>query len=233
MPIIDYPCAQCGTVFKARTDKLNKGIGAYCNKACRGLAERTRFKSICERCGTEFFTIPSRTKVGWGRHCSAKCANETVAIANTTHGNTIGAFKSKAYRVWQDMKARCLIESHPSFHHYGGRGIAICDRWLSFDNFLSDMGEPGKGMSIDRIDNNGNYEPDNCRWATPTQQGNNKRDNRVVSYLGRQMTLTEAAREAGISPQTVTARIRYGWPEHRLFDPPMWTRRDVSRRVSS
>src|SRR5206468_1663320 len=80
------------------------------------------------------------------------------------------------YRSWYAMKARCTNSNHTSYHHYGGRGITVCERWLnSFEAFLTDMGDRPEGTSLDRIDVNGNYEPSNCKWSTPSEQANNKR----------------------------------------------------------
>lgn len=101
------------------------------------------------------------------------------------------------YNSWMAMKGRCCNPNNSQFHDYGGRGIKVCDRWLhSFENFLADMGErPGKEYSIDRIDNNGDYCPENCRWATRGEQGNNKRNNILITYQGRTQTFRQWCRE--------------------------------------
>jgi hypothetical protein len=107
------------------------------------------------------------------------------------------------------MIKRCTNPKTIRFNEYGGRGISVCDRWLnSFENFLSDMGEKPPGLSIDRIDNDGNYEPGNCRWATVEQQNNNQRNNIRLSYDGKTMTLSQWARHYGILKGTLWMRYR-------------------------
>jgi len=98
------------------------------------------------------------------------------------------------YKTWQGMKERCSNPGHKDYHNYGGRGIKVCDRWLeSFENFYADMGDKPQGMTLDRIEVNGNYEPNNCRWASHTEQGQNRRNNVRLTYNGETKTLRQWA----------------------------------------
>lgn len=130
--------------------------------------------------------------------------------------------KQPEYRVWAGMKQRCTNPSNPRFPSYGGRGIKLCEPWLEFDNFLSDMGPRPKGTTLDRIDNNGDYEPRNCRWATSRVQSLNRRDNRLITAFGRTQTLCEWAKEVRINEATISYRIgRSRWPIERALSTPV------------
>ena len=113
------------------------------------------------------------------------------------------------YSAWKNMVARCTQPSYPSFEQYRRRSITVCKRWRKFENFLADMGErPTPKHSIDRIDNDGNYEPGNVRWATKQEQANNRITNVVVHYRGRDLTLAELARGTGVSKDIIYPRLR-------------------------
>jgi len=124
------------------------------------------------------------------------------------HGHT-SAYDapSPTYVSWKSMLARCLNPSSPAFVHYQKRGITVCERWRVFDAFLADMGTRPDGTSLDRIDNNGHYEPGNCRWATKREQGNNRTTNQVVEYRGQRYTIAELARATGVSKDVLRARL--------------------------
>lgn len=122
-----------------------------------------------------------------------------------------GASESRTYASWMAMRTRCNKPYAVGYHDYGGRGIRVCERWnSSFENFLADMGERPAGMTLDRIDVNGDYRPENCRWATPLEQASNRRNNRMVEVHGRLVTVSEAARIIGIHHVSMLSRIRKG-----------------------
>lgn len=134
-----------------------------------------------------------------------------------THGLT----NSSEYRIWGKMKTRCFDKNTPIFHRYGGRGITVCDRWAnSFENFLSDMGlRPTAKHSIDRIDNDGNYEPGNCRWATAKEQANNRSSSILIAINGATKPLSVWADEYGLSRAVIAARISNGDSGESLIRP--------------
>lgn len=125
--------------------------------------------------------------------------------------------------IWQAMIARCHNPDNASFGRYGARGIAVCERWKeSFDTFREDMGaRPSPAHSIDRIDGDGNYEPGNCRWATPIEQGRNRSVNRLITVGGRTQCVAAWGEERGLDPQLISQRInRLGWDEERAVLTP-------------
>lgn len=121
-------------------------------------------------------------------------------------------FGTKEYSTWGSMKARCSNPKNPRFKRYGGRGIKVCDRWNSFENFFSDMGARPEGMTLERINNDGNYEPTNYRWATRKEQLQNTSRIRHLTYNGQTLSLADWARKIGINANTLTMRLNaYGW----------------------
>lgn len=122
------------------------------------------------------------------------------------------------YKRWMMMKQRCENPRDKRYKYYGARGISVCERWHDFALFVQDM-EPSfvPGLSIERMDDNGNYEPGNCVWATQLQQNNNSRKNRWLTLGDKTMTVSQWARETGIYVNTIYNRIKYGWPVDRVL----------------
>lgn len=133
-----------------------------------------------------------------------------------------GGHGTLTYGRWKAMMQRCRSKLKANFKKYGGRGIKVCERWHSYPNFLADMGEcPGPLMTVDRIDNSRGYEPGNCRWATKAEQSRNRPNHCVaLTHDGQTLIATEWARKLGMSPTTLFARIRLGWPPERILTTP-------------
>ena len=116
------------------------------------------------------------------------------------------------------MKRRCLDPKRNSYKSYGGRGIKVCDRWLKFDNFIDDMGERPDEMTLDRINNDGNYEPANCKWSTAFEQCNNKRNSRLIEFNNKTQALGKWCLELGLDYRLVSQRMGHGWSVERAFN---------------
>lgn len=144
---------------------------------------------------------------------------------NKTHGST----KSRLYAIWRSMKERCMCPSNTFYSLYGGRGITVCEEWCnSFEVFRDwaiangyDENALRGQCTIDRIDVDGNYEPSNCRWATLTEQQNNKRNNHNLTYDGETYTIAEWSRIVGINESTIRQRLRYGWDIEDVLRRPV------------
>ena len=132
---------------------------------------------------------------------------ERLTVRNKTHNGS----KTRLYSIWSSMIQRCTNPNNKDFKEYGGRGVSVCEEWRNFEAFLNDMGECPIGMSIDRIDVNGNYEPCNCRWATDEQQSRNRRSVRNIEFNGETKLLSDWAKQYGISRTTLADRLNRGW----------------------
>jgi hypothetical protein len=158
---------------------------------------------------------------------SCGCLKREENIGNRfayKHGET---HRTPEYNTWTDIRKRCNCKSCNDYPDYGGRGIKICDRWallkgIGYSNFLEDMGRrPSTKHSIDRIDVNGDYCPENCRWATMHEQNANKRNNVLLTYNGETKTQAQWARDIGITTQTLYARLRRGWSLEKALTEPV------------
>lgn len=139
-----------------------------------------------------------------------------------THGATVGGRIPRLFKALCAMRDRCHNPMNVSFDNYGGRGIKVCERWNNYQNFFDDVGNRPPGMSLGRIDNDGDYCPENCRWETSVQQANNKRSVPKYEHNGRALTATEWSLVTGIRGKTIKHRISRGWPLEKALTTPLW-----------
>jgi hypothetical protein len=140
-------------------------------------------------------------------------AKKSIALVNYKHGMA----KTPIYRIWRSMMQRCYdINSH-SYKNYGGRGIFVCKSWHDFEKFYEDMRDRPKGKSLERLNNNVLYAPENVIWANNIQQANNRRSNVILEYQGRKQTMQQWSDEVGLKIQTVWARLKRGWTVERAL----------------
>lgn len=167
-------------------------------------------------------SIPSNSlKSGNTRSCGC-LKREEMAERFTKHGYAAEG-RTPEYRAWQSIQMRCYNNKLAAYSRYGGRGIKVCERWKeSFDNFLADMGKrPSDKHSIDRFPNNdGDYEPSNCRWATSSEQAYNRRSPHPITFRGQTKPLTHFAKEFNLPENTVRKRISFGWPIEKALTTP-------------
>lgn len=177
--------------------------------------QNNTWKCLCD-CGKEIEVLPGNAKAGRVHSCG--CAQIESA---TTHGDS----GTRLYRIWVGMKRRCTAKNHATYQNYGARGITVCSEWLVYENFhqWAMSHDYNDSLSIDRIDVNGNYCLENCRWVTTKQQSNNRRSTRYVTVFGETLPVTIAIEKYGngISRDTVLKRIdEYGYSPERAITSP-------------
>ena len=160
--------------MSARIDLTGKRFGGWKVLEYAGYSESKKpmWLCVCD-CGERRDVEGQSLRNGLTSSCGCQ-KGLAIAKARRTHG----ASYKKSYQVWRDMMRRCTVKSSPNWRHYGGRGISVCERWQSYENFVADMGEPPEDLTLERNDNDGNYELSNCRWATVAEQNRNKRTSR-------------------------------------------------------
>ncbi len=204
--------------------------------------KRIKHELLGKVCGR--YTVLRKSIKGGHWECRCECGNERTVKGNHLasgksqscgclrlemlhrdgfkHGLTTNGRRHPLYEVWSSMRARCNNPANKRYALYGGRGIKVCSRWDDFAAFLVDMGARPPGQSLDRENNDGDYTPENCRWADKHQQANNTRTNVFVFYEGRHQTVAEWAREKGIRYGVLWERIfAYKWPLERAFTAPV------------
>ena len=179
---------------------------------------KIKLKWICQcDCGKRTIVLGGGLKSGNTRSCGC-LKMEGGRDGKITHGQS----DSPTYKSWSDMKSRCNNPRKLDYPDYGGRGIQVCDRWMnSFSLFLADMGFRPNGTTLDRIDVNGHYQPDNCRWATQKQQQRNKRNTRNVLFRGRSRSLAEWAEGLHLPYDVLRYRLNAGWTPEEAFTKPI------------
>ncbi len=187
--------------------------------ALEHIADR-KWKCRCD-CGKE--VIVSKVHLGNGHTKSCGCLSKEVTSKRSKNAAIHGMCNSSEYQSWQSMLERCYNERNHNFPKYGGAGITVCDHWkTSFVNFLADMGlKPTPKHTIDRIDGKSGYCPENCRWATPLEQANNRQNNRRFCFLGITHSIREWSEITGISYSILWNRSKNQWSAQRaLLTPP-------------
>ncbi len=190
------PCLYCGKVTWQFKSVVRAGAGKYCERACY---------------------ILSMKEAGLAPRLRPRHKTESEIRQGRERASVKG--------IWRGMLDRCSRRSNPRWKDYGGRGITVCSRWQeSFESFVADMGSRPPAHQIDRIDNDGNYEPTNCRWVTAEVKANNTRRNKLLTAFGETKTLAEWARSIGVSPRTIGSRLRSGWSLERTLRDPISSR---------
>lgn len=166
-------------------------------------------------CGAELSVTAAHLTRRWTRSCgclNTETRSRLIIERTLRHGASQGERPTPEYITWSSMNGRCTNPNNHKYPRYGGRGIKVCERWRVFENFLADMGaKPSRAHSIERIDNDGHYEPDNCRWATLTEQARNKSNTRWLTHAGETRSLSEWGEKSGIDRRTIRSRLTYGW----------------------
>jgi hypothetical protein len=195
-------------------DKTGMQFGFWTVLAFAGRDNRnaTQWKCRCI-CGTEKVVVVGSLTKGRSKSCGCK-AIELRGNFHWKHGYA----STPTYKSWHSMKQRC--EGKGGHESYLARGIAVCERWLSFENFLEDMGERPRGKTLDRIDNSKGYEPSNCRWADMEQQANNRDTNILEIVDGEALTPAQAARKYGKNISGIRHRLRKGWSLQEAVHTP-------------
>jgi hypothetical protein len=223
-------CNECANKIRAsknRVDRSGEKYGRLDILEAIPNTNPTQVKCRCD-CGNIYIGIQSDIVSGHTQSCGC-LQREIVAKAKSTHQQS----GSRLYSVWRGMKERCYITSAINYSYYGGRGITICDEWInSFQAFYDWAMSHGyqDDLTIDRIDNDGNYEPSNCHWTTVKKQSLNKSDNHVVTLNGISKPLIVWCEEHGINYKTVRDRLKRGWSYQDALSKPVQTKR--RRKVS-
>ena len=163
-------------------------------------------------CGAERIVVGGNLKRGISKSCGCYHRDRT-----SKRFRTHGLSGSSTFNIWKGMLARCYRRKSRSYKNYGGRGITVCERWKKFENFLHDMGLRPDGLTLERINNNAGYFPENCKWATPAEQMSNTRIVRLLTHNGETLPTCAWSRKLGLSQGQLGWRLRAGWPIQRAL----------------
>ena len=208
--------------------KLNVSIGQKFNRLTV-ISDPYRTKTnravdcLCD-CGKKTSAFVSQIFHGTKKSCGCYKAKTSMIQGkrNATHGHSRGGERTPTYLSWSSMRLRCENKNATGYQNYGGRGVKVCTRWLGdegFLNFLADMGERPKGTSLDRIDNKGDYNPNNCKWSTVEEQLQNRRCAVIIEHNGETKTAAAWAREVGTHRNNILRRLKRGLPIDEVLRP--------------
>lgn len=211
-PLKDLTGKRFGRLVAVRFDTIKNGV--------------TRWIFHCD-CGTEKSIASNNVIIGTTQSCGCKRKDYFASMTNvkSTHGCCRNGSTIREYRIWNGLKQRCRNPKAREYKYYGAKGVKVCERWLSFENFISDMGICPDGLSIERINVNGDYEPSNCRWATPKEQANNRRNTPYLSLGDKTLPLMEWVAITGLTEDTIRQRKNKGWTDVAALT--------VARRITS
>ena len=217
-------CLVCGTAFYVKPS--HAAFTFTCSCRCSALRQRRRVPLTCEWCAKTFErprSCEKWAKIRQRRHvyCSRDCKDAATRGEGVPVGGVTALYHHE-YRAWHAMLQRCNNPGDARYVNYGGRGIGVCSRWMLFASFYADMGpRPSPKHSLDRIDNEGDYQPENCRWALPRQQCRNTRRNRWITWRGQTRCMSEWCEALDISLHTLLSRLDAKWSLDDAFTRPV------------
>lgn len=219
-------CTQKGLAMRKKIDIKGQRFGRLVVVEQAGNSTNGKpipWLCMCD-CGNEKIIISSSLRYGKTRSCGC-LKDEKTSKRSRKYPRGYEGLKD----VRRQMIARCTELDHPDYGWYGARGISVCSEWVdglgAFIQWAKTTGYR-KGLSIDRIDNDGNYCPENCRWASDREQANNRSNNHIIKYKGKEYTIAEAARKYNIKHSTLTGRLKRGWSVEKSIEEPIWIGRN-------
>lgn len=213
----------CGCVTSAPSPATMIGK-TFGNLTVVGRVRNNKWNDAVWECICVCGRVSYRRTTELNRGISTDCGHHSKEKVHKKHGDASHKRQARLYRIYHDMIRRCEKPYRDDYERYGGRGISVCEEWRnSYEAFRSWSLENGysEDLTIDRIDVNGNYSPENCKWSTCTEQANNKRNNHIVEYHGERYTLAELGRIVGVPGYVLGARIRLGWDIERAVSTPV------------